>query len=297
MGKLSVRLMSLAEEQTRNPLARILDEVALALGRYGVPEGEGGRGSVRVELLRDVKRVVQVYWTPFQLQIEGECVGLFVEVKDPRPHWTEAYMSPSQRSWVFSFYEREDGEVQLAYHEEYARPADAVDGFFKLSAWYVLTATDSEWKDVGYTIDPALDWGNSRTVLAGTSASAAAQESLKKSTIMWLRWRQNGVERTMPVWYLLDNKSGMIYVISGERNQVIPGAAQMRECEVILRQKGKNIQVAELPASVRVVPLGPEWDEIAERIAEKRLNIPGLPEDTAKRWRDECVILEIRLRA
>jgi hypothetical protein len=44
------------------------------------------------------------------------------------------------------------------------------------------------------------------------------------------------------------------------------------------------------------VPLGDEWDEIAEKIAEKRLNIPGLPEETAKRWRDECVILQIRIR-
>jgi hypothetical protein len=47
---------------------------------------------------------------------------------------------------------------------------------------------------------------------------------------------------------------------------------------------------------VRVLAPGPEWDEVAEKIAEKRLNIPGLPEDTAKRWRDECVILEIKLR-
>jgi hypothetical protein len=70
----------------------------------------------------------------------------------------------------------------------------------------------------------------------------------------------------------------------------------MRECDVILRQKGKNVQIAEIPASVRVLPLGEEWDEAAEKIAEKRLNIPGLPEETAKRWRDECVILELRLR-
>jgi hypothetical protein len=47
---------------------------------------------------------------------------------------------------------------------------------------------------------------------------------------------------------------------------------------------------------VRILEPGPEWDEIAERIAEKRLNIPGLPEDTARRWRDECVILEVTLR-
>ena len=70
----------------------------------------------------------------------------------------------------------------------------------------------------------------------------------------------------------------------------------MRECDVILRWKGKNATVAELAAQVRVIRGDmPEWDEIADRIAEKRLNIPGLPEDTARRWRDECVILELML--
>jgi hypothetical protein len=65
---------------------------------------------------------------------------------------------------------------------------------------------------------------------------------------------------------------------------------------VILRWKGKNAQVAEIPADVRIVPQGPEWDTLAEKIAEKRLNIPGLPEETARRWRDECEILELTLR-
>jgi hypothetical protein len=288
--------MSVAEEKFTSRWAPILDEVARALGRYGVAEGEGSRGSLRVEPLRDIKRVVQVYWTPFQVQIEGECIGMFVEVPTPRRFWTEAYLSPNQSNWVLCFYDREETGVQLAYYRDYATPGEAVEGFFKLSAWYVLTATDATWADIGYRIDPALDWGEPRTVMAGTSASAAAQESLKKSTIMWLRWRHEGVERTMPVWYLLDNKSGLIHVISGERNQLIPGAEQMRECTVILRKKGKDVQVAELPASVRVLTPGAEWDEIAEKIAEKRLNIPGLPEDTAKRWRDEATILEIRLR-
>jgi len=47
---------------------------------------------------------------------------------------------------------------------------------------------------------------------------------------------------------------------------------------------------------VKVIEPGPEWDQAAEKIAEKRLNIPGLPEETARRWREECVILELILR-
>ncbi len=98
----------------------------------------------------------------------------------------------------------------------------------------------------------------------------------------------------MPVWFVSDQ--GKLYVLSGERQQTIPDAENLRECEVIPRWKGQNARIAEIPASVRVLEPGPEWDAIAEKIAEKRLNIPGLPEDTAKRWRDECVILELTLR-
>jgi hypothetical protein len=121
------------------------------------------------------------------------------------------------------------------------------------------------------------------------------QESLKKSTILWLKWTTTDGEQTMPVWFLYDAKTGKIHVLSGERQQTIPGAERLREVTVVLRWKGKNSQVAEIPADVRVLDPGPEWDEIAEKIAEKRLNIPGLPEETAKRWRDECVILELTL--
>jgi hypothetical protein len=124
----------------------------------------------------------------------------------------------------------------------------------------------------------------------------AIQESLKKSTIIWLRWKDpdTGEERTAPVWFVYYQDK--IYVLSGERQQTIPKADRLRAADVILRWKGKNAQVAELPADVRVVPQSDEWDELAERIAEKRLNIPGVPGDTARRWRDECVILEISIR-
>jgi hypothetical protein len=279
-------------------LEQIVELVARAVGRHSVRGGElsGAAATLRISLERDVKRVVQVYWTPFQVAIEGECVGLHLEVAEPRVHWTECYLSSDQTNWILCFFERPDGEIQLGYYENHDSVAVAVTRFFSLSAWYTLTATDKDWSDVVYEVAPELDWDEQLRAMAGASTSAAVQESLKKSTIMWLRWKHDGVERTMPVWYVLDNKSGLIYILSGERQQTIVGAESMRECDVILRQKGKNVQVAEIPASVRVVPPGPEWEEIAEKIAEKRLNIPGVPEETAKRWRDECVILELRLR-
>jgi hypothetical protein len=287
--------MAIRQETSLNP---IIEQVARAIGRHGIGSGEaaGAKAALRLSLERNLKRVVQVYWTPFQVEIEGECIGLHLEVAEPRVHWTECYLSTDQTNWVLCFYERPDGDIQLAYYENYDSVANAINGFFNLSAWYTLTATDKAWSDVVYEVAPEIDWDDQLKAMAGASTSAAVQESLKKSTIMWIRWRHDGAERTMPVWYLLDNKSGLIYLLSGERQQKIEGAESMRECDVILRQKGKNVQVAEVPASVRVLHPGPEWDQAAEKIAEKRLNIPGLPEETAKRWRDECVILELQLR-
>ena len=289
--------MALTERDT-DRLAPIVRAVQRGVGRQNVAEGDPGSTAATLRITRaaDVKRVVQVYWTPFQVEIMGDCVALFLEVAKPRPHWTECYLSPDQRNWILSFFEREDGDVQLAYYEQHETPEAAVEAFFGIAGWYSLTATDTTWADVRYVVAPDLPWETGRETVAMTSEDPALQEALKKSTILWLRWDDAGSEQTMPVWYLYDQKVGKIYLVSGERQQTIPGARSLREVDVIFRQKGKNVQVGDVPARVRVIPPGEEWDAVAEKLAEKRLNIPGLPEDTARRWRDECDILELTLR-
>jgi hypothetical protein len=283
----------------RAQIDSIIDQVSTYLGRYGIAEGDASaKGILRVELERDVKRMVQAYWTPFQAEVPGYSIGLHLEVAEPTVHWAEAYLSDEFENWVFVFIERPDGDIQLTQYANHSTPAEAIDKFFKLSGWYVLTATDTKWSDVRYQISPELPWGELQTATAAASTSGAVLESLKKSTIMWLRWRHEGRVHQMPVWYLYDQKVGKIYVLSGERQQTLPGAEQMRECEVILRWKGRNSSVAEMNALVDVITgEDPGWTEIADRIAEKRLNIPGAPEDTAERWRDECVILELSLES
>jgi hypothetical protein len=282
-------------------LGAVVDEVAHAVARHGVTPGEGAsaKAILRIELEDNVKRIVQAYWTPFEANVPGQSIGLHLEVAEPKVHWAEGYLSLDASNWVFCFHERGDGDVQLAHYRQDDNPSAAIESFFDLASWYVLTATDLTWDDVVYEVSPHLDWSESRQNLAGSSTSPAVQEALKKSTIIWLRWkRKDGPgEQTMPVWFLYDQKAGRIFVLSGERQQTIPDAARLRECDVIFRWKGKNARVAELPASVRVLPQGDDWDQVAEKIAEKRLNIPGLPEETARRWRDECDILELTLRS
>jgi hypothetical protein len=290
--------MALVNART-DRLQPIIEEVARALGRFGIKEGrvEGAPAALRVGIEQDVRRVVQAYWTPFQAEVPGRCIALHLEVAEPAVHWAEAYLSPDYRNWVFVFAERPDGEIQLTYYADHATPQKAIEQFFNLSSWYVLTATDKTWADVVYDAAPELGWSERERAHGGASTRSAIDESIKKSTIMWLRWTHEGTEHTMPVWYLNDQKAGKIYVLSGERQQKLPGAERIRECDVILRWKGKNSSVAEIPATVRVITgEDPTWDEIADKIAEKRLNIPGLPEDTARRWKDECVILDLTLR-
>ena len=267
------------------------------MARHGVQGGDpaAAKGVLRVELEEHVKRTVQVYWTPFEAVIPGESVGLHLEVDKPRVHWAECYLSPSDRCWVFCFHERDDGDIQLARYGDYPTWQGALEEFFKMAGWHVLTATDITWKDVVHQVSDALPWTEEHRVVAETKVDAAVQEALKKSTIVWLRWSSGGAPQTMPVWFVLDQ--GKLYVLSGERQQTIPNPQALREVDVILRWKGKNARIAEIPASVRILEPGDEWDRIAEKIAEKRLNIPGVPEDTARRWRDECHILELSLQA
>ncbi len=277
-------------------LAATKEVVARAVSGRGLKKGSGGKATLRVEREASVRRIVQAYWTPFEVAVPDECISLNLEVAEPTVHWGEAYLTPDYRNWVLFFAERPDGEIQLVHYADFATPEEACEAFFDKAAWYTLIPTDNAWEGVQYEVAESLDWGEVETAVEAGSVGPGVQESLKKSTIVWLRWRdEDRFERTMPVWFLYDNKAQKIYVISGERQQTIPGAERLRECDVIFRWKGKNARIGEVPARVRVIPHGSEWDEIAEKVAEKRLNIPGLPEDTARRWRDECVLLELTL--
>jgi hypothetical protein len=291
--------MAIVDGRLDAKLGPIVEQVARAFGSRALTPGKatGAKAAIRVELERDVKRIVQVYWTPFLVDVPGSSIGLHLEVAEPRVHWTEAYLTTDARCWVLTFHERPDGEVQLAYYDSYDNPERAVEAFFEISSWYVMTPTDKNWSDVVYEVAHDVRWTDHLGALASPGTGSAIQESLKKSTIIWLRYNGPDGEVTMPVWFLSDNKTSKIYVLSGERQQTLPGAERVRDCTVIFRWKGKNARVADVQASVRVIPQGPEWDEVAEKIAEKRLNIPGLPEETARRWRDECHILELTLQA
>jgi hypothetical protein len=292
--------MAIAQGSLDERLSSILEAVAQAMARRSIAIGDEKGGPAPMSIVREenVTRLVQVYWTPFQAEIPGVSVGLHLNIEQPTKHWVEGYISPRGASWIFCFHTRGDGEYQLAYYRQQNDWRVAVEEYFDLAAWYALTPCDLTWDSVTCTIDPAVGWTEGHTVMAGGGGEALDKEvadSLKKSTIVWLKWADtSGAERTMPVWYIQQNDK--LYLISGERQQTIPGIRELRRASVIVRWRGHaNAQVAELQADVRLIGPGPEWDAIAEKLAEKRLNTPGAPEDTAARWRDECDLIELTL--
>lgn len=285
----------------RTRLTPILQQVASAMRRRQIEVGDTSKAAatLRIEREENVKRVVQVYWTPFQAEVMGECVGLHLEIDQPKVHWVEGYISPTYNSWIFAFHERADGDYQLAHYQQHDNPNDAVNAFFEMAEWYALTPTDLTWKQTAAKVGDAVGWSEEigTQAAAGEELHKAINEALKKSTIVWLKWNENGASRTMPVWYVMDAKiaPNKLFVLSGERQQTVPHPEKLKDVEVIVRWKGNNAQVADLTADLRIVQPGEEWDTLAEKLAEKRLNIPGLPEDTARRWRDQCQILELTL--
>ncbi len=178
--------MAVATRGATNRLAPILEDLARAISLHGLQEGraEGAKAVLRVELEHSVRRVVQVYWTPFEADVPGYSVGLHLEVAEPKVHWGECYLSLDYRNWCFWFRERPDGEIELVYHGDYPSPREALEYFFNASGWYVLTPTGHSWADVAYQVAPELDWNDKLRMLAGVSTGAAIQDALKKSTIV-----------------------------------------------------------------------------------------------------------------
>ena len=180
--------MAVRAQTFEDSLQTLIDEVARFAGRQSLKEGDpkSAKGVLRVEREPSVKRVIRAYWTGFEVNIPTECIGLHLEVADPTVHWTECYLTPQYRNWVLAFHERVDGEVQLAHYRDYAIASEALRGFVDIASWYTLVPTDLTWADVVLQTGEGVHFDEHLQTIAGGATSTAIQESLKKSTILWL---------------------------------------------------------------------------------------------------------------
>lgn len=312
-------------------LAELNERIARRLAEYHVPHGKGEIGTLTLELRDGVTRVFRAHWTGFKLVFAGPTVALRAELSGGK-FWTEGYIAAGQPSWILAFRARppavrgsggprpddklaseqsvgialeqrqhliETGVIrveELIRMEDFDNPLEAIDEFFNYTSFYVLKAVGAEWEQLGYEPDPSIGWSKDEEEIASVPVEAAIEEGLKKSDIIWLVPDTSPDERPIPCWFAA--REGRIYVLSGERQQVIPDASRLRDTGVILRWKGRDARLVEFSARVRRITAAEtqEFAEIAELLLAKRQSVTGTAEENIARWMRECVILELTPR-
>lgn len=120
------------------------------------------------------------------------------------------------------------------------------------------------------------------------------EDGLKKSDVIWVGVERDGKRRTAPVWF--SYKNGRILVLSRSAGpgdeQHIPGIPGSDEVIIVTRRKGRDTSLEEFPAAVRLLE-GPEWEEAAKSLADRRRSRNGAPGESIARWRGACAIAEL----
>jgi hypothetical protein len=309
----------------------IKERIAARLSDNQIPQGDGSAGSLVIALARRATRTFRAHWTGFKIFYPSRVVVLQARLADGSL-WSEGFISPDQPSWVLAFRKephasrgsggpRPDDQVappqaleiaaeqrrqliesgqatteELIRMEDYDDPMEAVDAFFSYTTLYVLKAADKDWSQFGYAADPSIQWDEELLSSASKLFDEAIDESLKKSDILWLR-PDTDPSRSIPCWYLY-TRDKKLFVLSGEREQMIPDARGVREVSVITRWKGRDARMSEFDAGVRAITGAEraEFDDIARQLIAKRQSVRESTEETMARWLRECVILELKPR-
>lgn len=129
---------------------------------------------------------------------------------------------------------------------------------------------------------------------AATKLPREVEDGFRKSDVVWVGVEVNGTRRSVPVWFAYRN--GKVYVLSkrepGPEEQSIPGLPGAHELIITTRRKGRETALDEFPAAVRLLE-GPEWEEIAKVLVDRRRSRVGPPADSLNRWRGTCDIAEL----
>ena len=72
----------------------------------------------------------------------------------------------------------------------------------------------------------------------------------------------------------------------------MPGVPDAHELMVITRRKGRDTSLEEFSAAQRTLE-GPEWEEAAKVLVDKRKSRGGPPSESIQRWRTSCDIVEL----
>lgn len=124
--------------------------------------------------------------------------------------------------------------------------------------------------------------------------SKDVEDGLKKSDVIWAGVEHDGQEVTAPVWFVY--RQGKIYLLSSKEpsleEQTVPGLPDATDLLVITRRKYRDTSLGRFHAAARILE-GPEWDQAAALLADRRRDRHGPPGEAIKRWRESCVIAEL----
>lgn len=120
----------------------------------------------------------------------------------------------------------------------------------------------------------------------GPEASALVAEGMRRSAVCWVR--PGGSSRPYVGWHVwLD---GAAYFVSGGREQSLPGIADARTAEVVVRAKDTRERLVTWAAEVETLsPWTPEWRTATAALLAARLNLPD-PDTAVERWARECTV-------
>lgn len=120
------------------------------------------------------------------------------------------------------------------------------------------------------------------------------EDGFRKSDVIWAGVEVNGIRKTIPAWFAY--KNGKVYLLSqrepGPQEQSIPGVPNASELLLITRRKGRETSLDEFSAAARILQ-GPEWEEAAKLLVDRRRSRVGPPADSLGRWRGTCDIVEL----
>jgi hypothetical protein len=120
------------------------------------------------------------------------------------------------------------------------------------------------------------------------------EDGLKKSDIAWIGVEYQGKDVVIPAWFVY--RGGKILVLSSIEpsleEQTVPGLPDTKEVLVITRRKYRDTSLGRFHAAVRLLD-GPEWDQAAGLLADRRRDRHGPAAEAIKRWKGGCVIAEL----
>jgi hypothetical protein len=120
------------------------------------------------------------------------------------------------------------------------------------------------------------------------------EDGFRKSDVAWIGVEYEGRDVTVPAWFVYRN--GKLYVLSSIEpsleEQTIPGLPDSHDLVVITRRKYRDTSLQRIRAATRLLE-GPEWEDAARLLADRRRDRHGPPEDAIKRWRGTCAIAEL----